>query len=192
MIAYLHAPADPEAVLARLAHPETRVVTLTITEGGYNLDETTGAFLLETPAVAQDLAGGVPSTVFGFLVEGLARRRAADLPAFTIASCDNLRDNGDTTRRAVLSFAQARDPELATWIAREVDFPNSMVDRIAPQIDGAERKRLNARSGVDDLVPAKAETLQSMGRRGLFPPREATARSGSASPFGATLRLMSP
>ena len=158
MVAYLYAPSDPEAVLARLAHPDTRVVTLTITEGGYNLDEGTGEFMLDTPDVAHDLAGGPPRSAFGFLVEGLARRRAAGLPAFAIASCDNLRDNGDTTRRAVEAFARARDPELLAWIAREVDFPNSMVDRIAPQVSDAERERLNAHSGVDDLLPAKAES----------------------------------
>lgn len=159
MVAYLHGPADPEAVLARLAHRDTRIVTLTITEGGYNLDERTGEFLLGTPDVAHDLAGGPPRSTFGFLVAGLERRRAAGLPGFTVASCDNLRGNGDATRKAVTSFARARDPALADWIEREVDFPNSMVDRIAPQVPAAERARLNAGSGVDDLVPAKAESF---------------------------------
>ena len=79
--------------------------------------------MLDTPDVAHDLAGGPPRSAFGFLVEGLARRRAAGLPAFAIASCDNLRDNGDTTRRAVEAFARARDPELLAWIAREGRFP---------------------------------------------------------------------
>ena len=159
MIEYLHAPANPEAVLARLADSDTRIVTLTITEGGYNIDETTGAFLLDTPEVAHDLAGGPPRTAFGFVVEALARRRAAGLPAFTIASCDNLRGNGDTARKAFVAFAQARDPGLAAWIAQEVDFPNAMVDRIAPQIPPGEREALNARSGVDDRLPAKAESF---------------------------------
>jgi mannitol 2-dehydrogenase len=159
MIDYLHAPSDPEAVLARLTHPETRVLTLTITEGGYNINEADGTFMLDTPEVAHDLAGGVPRSAFGFAVEALARRRAAGVQGFTIASCDNLRGNGDTARKAFLGFAQARDPELAAWIDREVDFPNSMVDRIAPQIPPAERARLNARSGVDDLLPAKAESF---------------------------------
>ncbi|HEX4768065.1 MAG TPA: mannitol dehydrogenase family protein [Lichenihabitans sp.] len=159
MVDYLHAPADPEAVLARLAHPNTRIVTLTITEGGYNIGETDGRFMLDTPEVAHDLGAGPPRSVFGFLVEALARRRAAGLPAFTIASCDNLRGNGDTARRAVVSFAQARDRDLAEYIDREVDFPNSMVDRIAPQIPEAERQALNALSGVDDRLPAKAESF---------------------------------
>ena len=157
MVDYIHAPSDPEAVLTRLAHPDACIVSLTITEGGYNIREADGAFMLDTPDVAQDLAGGPPRTVFGFVVEALARRRAAGLPAFTVVSCDNLRGNGDTSRKAIVSFALARDPGLADWINREVDFPNSMVDRIAPQVGEAERAALNARSGVDDLLPAKAE-----------------------------------
>jgi len=159
MIDYLHAPADPEAVLTCLAHPDTKIVTLTITEGGYNTSETTGGFRLDTPAVAHDLAGETPRTAFGFVVEGMARRRAAGLPAFTVASCDNLRGNGDTARHAFVSFARARDPGLADWIDAEADFPNSMVDRIAPQVTEADRVRLNARSGVDDRLPAMAETF---------------------------------
>jgi mannitol-1-phosphate/altronate dehydrogenase len=159
MIDYLHGPADPEAVLARLTHPDTRIVTLTITEGGYNIDETTGVFTLTAPEVAHDLAGGEPRTVFGYVVKALARRRAAGLAAFAVASCDNLRGNGDTARKAFVSFARARDPDLANWIDREVDFPNSMVDRIAPQVSDAERAKLNASSGVDDRLPAMAETF---------------------------------
>ena len=157
MVEYIHASADPEAVLARLAHPDARIVSLTITEGGYNIRESNGAFMLDSPDVAHDLAGGPPRAVFGFVVEALARRRAAGLPGFTVASCDNLRGNGDTSRKAIVSFARARDPALADWIDREVDFPNSMVDRIAPHVGEAERLALNARSGVDDALPAKAE-----------------------------------
>ncbi len=159
MVEYHQAPVDPEAVLARLAHPDTRIVTLTITEGGYNIDETTGSFRLEAADVAHDLAGGPPRTAFGFVVEALARRRAAGQPAFCVASCDNLRGNGDTARKAFVSFARARDPDLADWIDREADFPNSMVDRIAPQVTEAVRAHLNALSGVDDRLPAMAESF---------------------------------
>ena len=158
MMAYLHAPADPDAVLARLVDPAVRIVSLTITEGGYNIREADGTFRLDAPDVAHDLDGHAPRTVFGFVVEALARRRATGLPAFSVASCDNLRGNGDTSRKAFVSFAGARDPDLAAWINREVEFPNSMVDRIAPQVDEAERMTLNARSGINDRLPAKAET----------------------------------
>ena len=157
MVAYLHAPADPEAVLKRLAHPDTKIVSLTITEGGYNLDEATGAFALNTPDVASDLKGGAPKTAFGFITEGLARRRAAGLPAYTVMSCDNLRHNGDTARKAIVSFARARDAALGDWIDKNAAFPNSMVDRIAPQVPEAVRQRLNAKSGVEDALPALGE-----------------------------------
>ena len=159
MIDYIHAPADPEALLRRLTNPDTRIVSLTITEGGYNLDETTGQFKLATPDVAHDLAGGPCRTAFGFIVEALHRRRNAAAGPFTVMSCDNLRHNGDTAKKAILSFAQARDPGLAAWIEANVAFPNSMVDRIAPQVSPETHARLNARSGIDDAVPALGETF---------------------------------
>jgi mannitol 2-dehydrogenase len=157
MVDYLHAPPDPEAVLRRLAQPDTRIVSLTITEGGYNLDEGTGEFRLDEPDVASDLAGKPPRTVFAFVVEGLRRRREAGLPAYTVMSCDNLRHNGDTARKAIVSYAKALDPSLARWIDQTAAFPNSMVDRIAPQVPPPVRDRLNARSGIDDRVPALGE-----------------------------------
>lgn len=157
LIDYLHAPSDPEAVLVRLAHPDTRIITMTITEGGYNIDEASGRFMLETPDVAADLRGGPPRTVFGFIVEGLARRRAAGLEGFTVASCDNLRGSGDTICKAVMTFAQARDAQLADWIEQHVDFPNSMVDRLAPQISDQQRAALNERTGLSDRVPVLTE-----------------------------------
>lgn len=168
MVEYLHAPADPEAVLMRLAHPDTAIVSLTITEGGYNLDETTGAFLLTTPAVASDLAGHPPTTAFGFITEGLRRRRAAGLPAYSVMSCDNLRHNGDTARKAIVSYAQALDPGLADWIDREAAFPNSMVDRIAPQVPEEIRHRLNAKSGIEDALPALGEDFMQFVLEDVF------------------------
>jgi mannitol 2-dehydrogenase/sorbose reductase len=159
MIDYIHAPADPEALLQRLTGPDTRIVSLTITEGGYNLDETTGNFKFTSPDVAHDLAGGPCRTAFGFIVEALRRRRDTGTGPFTVMSCDNLRHNGDTAKKAILSFAEARDPVLAAWIETNVAFPNSMVDRIAPQVSPEARDRLNVRSGVDDAVPAIGETF---------------------------------
>jgi len=160
LLDYLHAPTQTEAVLDRLAHPNTRIVSLTITEGGYNLDEATGAFVLSTPAVRRDLADPHrPRTAFGFIVEALARRRAAGLGGFTLLSCDNLRSNGRVARKAVLSFAKARDEDLAAWIDTAVRFPNSMVDRIAPTVSPEERRRVNERTGIEDALPVIAESF---------------------------------
>ena len=155
---YLHAPEDPEAVLVQLAEPALRIVSLTITEGGYLIDESTGRFAVDHPDVQHDLTEDLPRTVFGFIVRALARRRASGVAPFTVVSCDNLRQNGATTRRAVLAFAEELDPQLAAWISEAVAFPNSMVDRIAPYVSEDDRARLNTANGIDDAVPVMSET----------------------------------
>ncbi len=156
IVEYLHAPADIEAVLERLADPAIRIVTMTITEGGYNIDET-GRFKLEEPAFAADLKAEVPRTSFGILTEALRRRRDAGVGPFSIFSCDNLRHNGSVARNAVLSFAHAKDPALAGWIENHVTFPSSMVDRITPAVGPADVNRLNRQTGIDDATPVFAE-----------------------------------
>lgn len=158
MVDYLHAPADPAAVLDRLADPAIRIVSLTITEGGYNIDEATGEFDLSHPDVEHDLSQPQsPRTAFGFVVEALNRRRTSGVGPFTVMTCDNLRHNGDVAHLAFTSFARARDAGLADWMERHVSFPNSMIDRITPMVDGSERQRLNGENGVDDLRPVMAE-----------------------------------
>ncbi|MCW5221466.1 mannitol dehydrogenase family protein [Verminephrobacter aporrectodeae subsp. tuberculatae] len=157
MIEYLHAPSNPDAVLRKLSDPALRIVSLTITEGGYNIDEASGTFALHTPDVASDLAGNPPRTAFGFIVEALRRRMESSVAPFSIVSCDNLRHNGDTTRLAVVSFARARDAQLAEWINAKSSFPNSMVDRIAPRVPAPQRQQLNARTGIDDALHVVGE-----------------------------------
>lgn len=124
----LVAPEDPEAVIAAIANPATRIVTITVTEKGYGVDRATGGLDLAHPAIAHDLAAKVPTGLIGFLVAGLARRETP----LTILSCDNLPENGHVTRQLVTEFARRRDPALADWIAGNVRFPSSMVDRITP------------------------------------------------------------
>ena len=156
IVEYRHAPDDVEAVLARLADPRIRIVSLTITEGGYNLDAA-GAFRLDNPDVAHDLTGAPPRSVFGLVTEALHRRRTAGAGPFTVLSCDNLMHNGRAARTAFLGFARARDPELADWIERHVSFPNSMVDGIAPAVTAADAARLRQQSGADDRIPVFRE-----------------------------------
>jgi mannitol 2-dehydrogenase len=157
---YLYAPLQAETVLDRLSRQSTRIVSLTITEGGYNIDETTGRFSLATPAIQQDLTSPhQPRTAFGYIVESLARRRAAGLGGFTVLSCDNLRSNGVVARKAIMGFAEARDAELAAWINQTVSFPNSMVDRIAPTVGPAEKRRANEFTGIEDATPVIAESF---------------------------------
>ena len=157
MVGYHYAPDDPEAVLAVLADPRTRVVTLTITGGGYPVDEN-GAFRTDDAEVRADLSRPQrPVTAFGYLVAALGRRRAAGLPGFTVLSCDNMPDNGAASRTAVLGFARAHDPGLAAWIDDHVSFPNSMVDRITPGTDDGMRRLVAERFGIVDRWPVITE-----------------------------------
>jgi mannitol 2-dehydrogenase len=158
IVEYLLAADDPEAAVEKLAAPATRIVSLTITEGGYNLDAVTGAFNAADPLVAADLRPGAgPRTVFGLVTEALARRRARGIPAFSIVSCDNVPGNGHVSRRAFTAFAHLRDPELARWMTDCVRFPNGMVDRITPQTTEADRAELSARFGIEDQWPVLCE-----------------------------------
>ena len=160
MIRYLFAPDDPEAVLAALTDERTRIVTLTITGGGYPVDED-GRFDATDPQVRADLDNPArPETAFGYLTEALHRRRQAGLPAFTVLSCDNMPDNGAATRTAVLGFAAARDEGLAAWIDAHVTFPASMVDRITPETDSRTRDLITEQFGVRDRSPVVAEPFR--------------------------------
>lgn len=170
VVDYLFAPDDPDAVLARLTDPATRIVSLTITEGGYHLNQTTGDFDATDPAIRRDLEpGAVPETAFGFLVEALARRRAAGVEPFVVMSCDNIQGNGDVARRMIGAFAALRDPDLAGWIEREVAFPNSMVDRITPATTESDRALLAERFGVDDGWPVVCEPFVQWVLEDRFP-----------------------
>ncbi|AOH83593.1 mannitol dehydrogenase [Sphingomonas panacis] len=156
--AVLVAPEDPAAVVAALAHPDARIVTLTITEKGYKLDRAKGILLADDADVAADCASlAAPRTAPGFLAAGLAARRAAGLGALTVISCDNLPHNGALLREAVLAVARANDPALAEWIAAEVAFPASMIDRIVPATTDADIAALATDLGVEDRAMVKTE-----------------------------------
>ena len=158
IVEYLFAPDDPEAAIEKMAAPATRIVSLTVTEGGYNLDAVTGEFNSSDAAVVADLRpGGAPRTVFGLVTEALARRRDRGIPAFSVLSCDNIQGNGHVSQRAFTAFARLRDPELADWMTRHVRFPNCMVDRITPETTDADRAELSRRFGIDDQWPVLCE-----------------------------------
>ncbi|MGD0558579.1 MAG: mannitol dehydrogenase family protein [Streptosporangiaceae bacterium] len=158
VVEYLFAPDDPEAAIEKMAAPATRIVSLTVTEGGYNLSAVTGEFNASDELVAADLRpGAVPRTVFGLVTEALARRRARGIPAFSILSCDNIQGNGHVSQRAFTAFARLRDPELADWMTGHVRFPNCMVDRITPKTTEEDRAELSRRFGIDDQWPVLCE-----------------------------------
>ena len=158
IVGYLHAPADPEAVVERMADAATRIVSLTITEGGYNVHAVTHEFDAANAAIVDDLRpGAVPRTAFGLVTEALVRRRARGLAPFTILSCDNVQGNGAIARRSFSAFARLRDPELGDWIEREVSFPSSMVDRITPVTTDEDRAEIARRFGIEDGWPVVCE-----------------------------------
>jgi mannitol 2-dehydrogenase len=159
MTRYLYAPEDPEAVLGALTDPSTRVVTMTITGTSYLIDPHTGRFEADDEVLADLEADGEPATVFGYLVEALARRRAGGIAPFTVLSCDNMPSNGAAARTAIVSFARMRDDELGDWIEEHVAFPSSMVDRITPATTPEERDAIVERLGVDDRWPVVTETF---------------------------------
>ncbi len=155
---YLLAQEQPAEVLQLLTDPALRIVTLTITEGGYHVDPESGVFVTDHPDVVHDLSGGGdPRTVFGVVTEALRRRRSAGTKPFTVVSCDNLRHNGEVARAAFVGFASALDEELGAWIDSNVMFPNSLVDRITPSVTAEDAARLNAASGLADQIPLVAE-----------------------------------
>lgn len=158
IIDFLLSVDDPSAVINKLAEESTKIVSLTITEGGYNFNPATGAFNFDNPDVQNDLEKpDSPKTVFGYLAAGLKRRRDTRLPAFTVQSCDNIQHNGDVTRKMLLAFLKQQDPELAEWIESNVCFPNAMVDRITPVTTPADIAFLEAETGIHCAWPVTCE-----------------------------------
>ncbi|GLP73868.1 mannitol 2-dehydrogenase [Mycobacterium antarcticum] len=139
IIDYHFAPDDPEVVIELLAEPTTRIVSLTITEGGYSIDD----------------AG--PDSVFGLVTEALSRRKDRGLPSPTIVSCDNIEGNGDVAREAFTDYAAKAHPELVDWMKANTRFPNSMVDRITPATTPDVIESLAKDFGVEDAWPVAAE-----------------------------------
>jgi fructuronate reductase len=155
----LVAPEDPPSVFARLAAPDTRMVTLTVTEKGYCL---TGDGKLDTvhPDIVHDLANPrEPVSAVGYVVEGLRRRHQVGLPPYAVVACDNLADNGWRLKAAVVAFAEAIDPALAAWIEAEGRFPRTMVDSITPATDDALRARVETATGLTDAWPIQREAF---------------------------------
>ncbi len=161
MTGFFYAPEEREAALETLAAPDTRIVSLTITEGGYFIDEGTGSFLENHPEVRHDLEhSGEPVSALGFLAESLDRRRHRGLPPFTVMSCDNLQGNGHVIGRVLSAFAELRDPALRAWIERHVAFPNSMVDRITPATAARDIEFVREHFGIDDAWPVVTEPFK--------------------------------
>lgn len=155
---YLFAPENRQAVIDTLAHPQCRIVTLTITEGGYYYIEGSGGFDVNHPTIQHDLQHpDQPIGVYGFLTAALDQRRQQGVAPFTVLSCDNLQGNGNIVKKMLTTFAELHDPELGRWIADHVAFPNCMVDRITPATTPADIEMVRNQFGIEDAFPAVAE-----------------------------------
>jgi fructuronate reductase len=166
----LVAPEDPQSLLRAMAHPDVRIISLTVTEKGYCHDPATRGLKEDHSDVVHDLANPrVPRSAPGFLVAALERRFAAGLPPFTVMTCDNLPSNGKTLRSVVTRFAGLRDPALARRIEDEVAFPCSMVDRIVPATTDADRAAVAAALGAVDAWPVVTEPFTQWVIEDRFP-----------------------
>ncbi|MEP6827453.1 MAG: mannitol dehydrogenase family protein, partial [Aestuariivirga sp.] len=163
-------PGDKKGLLERLADPAIRIVSMTITEGGYFINAATQKFDPNHPAIVKDAANPAdPSTVFGFIVAGLKLRKERGIPAFTVMSCDNVPHNGVVTRNSVAGLAQLSDASFADWIVKNVAFPNAMVDRITPATGDRERNLCLEQFGVDDGWPVFCEGFKQWVVEDNFP-----------------------
>lgn len=156
----IFAAEDPGALLAQLADPAVRIVSLTVTEKGYCHVPSTGTLNLQHPDIQHDIQIAQPRSAVGYLVRALDTRRKAGHRPFTVLSCDNLPNNGRVARNIVLGLAEAIDPDLAGWIATQCRFPSTMVDRIVPATTPDDIERLAARTGYVDQAPVFHEPFR--------------------------------
>lgn len=160
---------EPDVIIAKLADPSIRIVSMTITEGGYFIDAS-GKFNPAHPAIAADGQNpSAPKTVFGLIVAGLKARKAKGIAPFTVMSCDNIPHNGVVTSNAVVGTAKLSDPAFADWIKANVSFPNGMVDRITPATSQREIDFLKETFGIEDNWPVYCEEFKQWVLEDKFP-----------------------
>ena len=158
----LHPEIDGcEGILNAMARPQMAIVSLTVTEKGYCADAASGQLDLNNPLIKHDLENPTaPKSAIGYIVEALRLRREKGLKAFTVMSCDNVRENGHVAKVAVLGLAQARDPQLAAWIEENVTFPCTMVDRIVPAATPETLQEIADQLGVYDPCAIACEPFR--------------------------------
>ena len=161
IVEVLYAPENPKAVIDKMASEEVKIITLTITEGGYNYNEATGEFNFDNPLIKNDLENASsPKTIFGYLTQALKKRKENELKGLSIQSCDNIQGNGDVAKKMLLSYIKVAEPNLLQWVKANVSFPNSMVDRITPVTIDKDISNLKEVSGIDDSWPVVCEPFK--------------------------------
>jgi len=152
------AAQEPEVLMAHLAAPSTRIVSLTVTEKGYMTNLATGEVIWDHVDIVHDLScAAAPRSALGLLTEALRRRREAKLAPFAVLSCDNLPSNGRMLHRSLSAFASARDASMGRYVAEAVSCPSTMVDRIAPATTETDRRSISRALGAEDAWPVVAE-----------------------------------
>ncbi len=161
LVGHLYAPESPELVLEKLSSPDCAIISLTVTEGGYFIEDASSRFLDDDKDIRHDLEQPrSPKTWLGYVAEAANRRMQLGRAPFTLLSCDNLQGNGATARKALLSFAEARSGALRKWIEANTSFPNSMVDRITPRTTDENRATIADKYGVLDQTPVVSEPFR--------------------------------
>ncbi|GGP58432.1 mannitol dehydrogenase family protein [Shewanella saliphila] len=160
MIDFLFAPENKQQVIDKLVNADTKIVSLTITEGGYNFNPATGEFDYTNPEIIHDMANfHDPITAFGYITAALKQRKALGMKPFTVQSCDNVQHNGDMIRKMLLAFVSKIDAELGQWIEANVAFPNAMVDRITPVTTKADIEYVAKTLHINDEWPITCEAF---------------------------------
>jgi mannitol 2-dehydrogenase len=163
-------PVDPASLITAMSDPAIRIVSLTVTEGGYFIDALTDGFDTKHTEIVHDAAlPDAPRTAFGMILAALRARRAAGTQPFTVMSCDNLPENGHVAQRTITGLARLSDPAFADWVAANVAFPNSMVDCITPATSDRERKMVADRFGLTDAAPVACEPFRQWVLEDNFP-----------------------
>lgn len=153
IVDFVHAWPTNEALVDLIAAPTTQIVSLTVTEGGYPVNDETGDFEADSPNAASGSA-------FGTIAAGLEKRRQNNGGPITVLSCDNVIGNGHVAETAVVGCAQVHGAPLIEWISNNVSFPNSMVDRITPGTTDADRTWLLDTHGITDAWPVVTEPFR--------------------------------
>ena len=158
LIEFLFAPENPIAVIEKMADPDIKIISMTITEGGYNIDKSLENLKLNKSVVSENMKNPrSPKTVFEYLTQAFKLRKERGLPGCTIQSCDNIQGNGDMAKKILLKYVSKAEPEIKDWIEKNVSFPNAMVDRITPVTVPGDIKRLRDEFMIEDQWPVVCE-----------------------------------
>jgi mannitol 2-dehydrogenase len=160
IVEYLYGPENPLAVIERMAKSDIKIISLTIAEDGYHLNEVTGEFNINHPEVEEDTLNKFnPKTVYGYLTQAFKLRKKRGLPGCTILSCDNIKSNGDTIKKSFFEYVRKNEPELLPWIINNTSFPNSMVDRITTVTNSKDIDYLKKGFATYDQWPVVCESF---------------------------------